>query len=71
MQTVIRHHTWKSLLYGLYTIILNWNRRIVEGLSYLLERIFKQCLSGDGDLHVAREGIGLRKDTAKDEHIWG
>lgn len=42
---------------------------MVEGLSYLLERIFKQRLSGDGDLHVAREGIGLRKDGTKHQCI--
>lgn len=48
---------------------LHLNQTVVEEPSYLLERVFKQRLSGDGDLHMARESIGLSKDRKKHECI--
>lgn len=39
------------------------NMKVVNKTSYLLERVFKQGLPGDGDLHVAGEGVGLRKTS--------
>lgn len=38
----------------------------------MLERVFKQRLSGDSDLHMARESIGLGRDTIIYKYmVWG
>lgn len=33
------------------------NATVVEATSYLLERVFEERLPGDGDLHMAGEGV--------------
>lgn len=35
----------------------------------MLERVFKQCLSRDSDLHMARKSIGLGKEEIIHEYV--